>query len=438
MSYILKREPAWLESLPIDSTGDALADLIGDSGHVSVPATLLLAVSPLLRSMVTDPVCSPLVIILPGVRAGVLQVVLELLLKGTSDVNEDRQMKARKVFDILSIGASFSLKDEIDRNVVNEDAEGLEFDYLDSFLKFEMDVKLEQEECNSIFVEGDGVDKQPAAGNVDSFIEDSLKDLESQVGQSQSIWKEVAAHGGNTVRQNMLNQRKNIQVEHVKVFNCQKCEYQSRRKSHLKQHLRRHTGDKPFKCCLCEYKTGDKSDLRKHQRIHSGDKPFNCDICEYKTGNKELLRRHQRIHSGVKPFNCYKCEYKTGNKPDLKKHQRIHSGVKPFNCDKCEYITGNKSDLRKHQRIHSGFKPFNCDKCEYKTGNKSDLRKHQRIHSGDKPFNCDGCEFKARNKSDLTKHQRIHSGDKPFNCDKCEYKTSYNSHLKRHQRTHSV
>jgi hypothetical protein len=44
MSYVLKRDPAWLESLPIDSTADAFAALTGDNGHVSVPATLLLAV----------------------------------------------------------------------------------------------------------------------------------------------------------------------------------------------------------------------------------------------------------------------------------------------------------------------------------------------------------------------------------------------------------
>ena len=74
------------------------------------------------------PVYSPLVIILPGVRADVLQVVEELLLKGISDMNEDMKMMVRQVFEMLGIGASFCLQDKFvgkegKENVIVDDSE---------------------------------------------------------------------------------------------------------------------------------------------------------------------------------------------------------------------------------------------------------------------------------------------------------------------------
>ena len=57
---------------------------------------------------ILPPVYSPLVIILPGVRADVLQVVEELLLKGTSVIIEDMKMMVQQVFEMISIRASFT------------------------------------------------------------------------------------------------------------------------------------------------------------------------------------------------------------------------------------------------------------------------------------------------------------------------------------------
>jgi hypothetical protein len=55
---------------------------------------------------------------------------------------------------------------------------------------------------------GHGVDKQPAARNTNSFINDSCvksSDLESQVGQSK---RKVIKDGGYSNRRNRLKQRK--------------------------------------------------------------------------------------------------------------------------------------------------------------------------------------------------------------------------------------
>jgi len=396
MSCVLKRDPAWLKSLPINSTLDALADLMGESGHVSVPATLLLAASPLLRSMMTDilhPGYSPLVILLPGVEGDVLQVLLELLLKGTSEINEDMQMKIRQLFDILNIGDSCSLQTEFIKNMEYYEDDDLEYDHQDSKVKLEIQVKVEQdEECQGIVImnsleiqvkveqdeecqdinmnseigregttvnmtkeerisdivlKGLGEDKQPPARHSDSLL--NLDDWESRAGQSKE--KEVIDS------QKMMRQRKtNLHKEKVKVFNCQECEYQCHFKSGIEKHMRKHTGEKPFKCCLCEYKTGENSNLLRHtMRHHEKVKNYNCDNCEFKTAIKLDLITHQRmIHS--KPFSCDKCAFKTGCQTNLTRHQITHSEAKPFNCDRCDFKANRKDNLVSHMKIHGGEK----------------------------------------------------------------------------------
>ena len=53
-------------------------------------------------------------------------------------------------------------------------------------------------------------------------------------------------------------------------YQCEKCDYQAIKGSHLKAHIKaKHDGIK-FPCSMCEYKASFSSDLKKHQRrIHS-------------------------------------------------------------------------------------------------------------------------------------------------------------------------
>ena len=53
-------------------------------------------------------------------------------------------------------------------------------------------------------------------------------------------------------------------------YQCEKCDYQAIKGSHLKAHIKaKHEGIK-FPCNMCEYKASFSSDLKKHQRrIHS-------------------------------------------------------------------------------------------------------------------------------------------------------------------------
>ena len=60
------------------------------------------------------------------------------------------------------------------------------------------------------------------------------------------------------------------------------CDKVYRKKWHLKDHKRAHTGEKPFECTWegCNMKFAQSGTLTTHYRKHTGEKPFKCNLCD--------------------------------------------------------------------------------------------------------------------------------------------------------------
>ena len=100
-------------------------------------------------------------------------------------------------------------------------------------------------------------------------------------------------------------------------------------------------------------------DCKKGLKIKAGEAAENevgfiCNRCDFKTFVKSHLKRHiEAKHTGIR-YDCDECDFQTAYSKDVRRHKMSihHKGIKPFNCPECEYKSATQEYLSSHMKSH--------------------------------------------------------------------------------------
>ncbi|KAK7494312.1 hypothetical protein BaRGS_00014415 [Batillaria attramentaria] len=230
-----------------------------------------------------------------------------------------------------------------------------------------------------------------------------------------------------------------------KRFVCEVCNSRFHHHASLKYHRLTHSGQKSFVCEHCKIAFYTASHLKCHVKLkHLGTsrprtKAISCHICLTLLRSKSHLKEHMHLHTGEKPYTCDVCSSAFVTLQNVRRHKATaHTEERPYVCEHCSTTFKTICTLKIHLRTHTKEKPYVCDQCGATFSQHNAMTRHALRHSGKKPYTCQQCGISFTQSYSLTIHMRRHTGERPYKCQVCDSSFIDSYGLKKHCLKHTL
>ena len=149
-------------------------------------------------------------------------------------------------------------------------------------------------------------------------------------------------------RRSVLNKHRQIHTRE-KPFECRICSRAFRQKNHMLSHIVTQHPNSKLGMSSEDVASIKSFEIKKEANFH-------CDYpgCNGTYSKRSHLKEHQRIHTSEKPYICLweGCSSKFGQAGTLTRHYRKHTGEKPYRCELCDRAFAQSGILDRHMETH--------------------------------------------------------------------------------------
>ncbi|XP_031639593.1 zinc finger protein 184-like, partial [Contarinia nasturtii] len=134
-----------------------------------------------------------------------------------------------------------------------------------------------------------------------------------------------------------------------KLYRCDSCRKEFTSMQNLKRHKVSHINEFQFHCRGCLKGFLQKDNQEAHEKVCKLRR-YECHICKkFVTVGRTQLKQHMRKHNGEKPYRCEICMKSFTQKINMKRHTRTHTGEKPYQCEICRKGFTILQNMKKHK-----------------------------------------------------------------------------------------